>query len=267
MKQKMSQMEFKSLCLILEEHTGIEIPAVKKDVVFSRLIGRIRRHDFDNFSQYIDLVSTDEQELSYLVDKLTTHETYFFREKEQFDFLHQYFQPKKDSISMINAWSAACASGQEAYSIAMILDDLVGENRWRVLGTDVSVHALSLAQKACYSMTEASRIPQALKQRYCLKGVGESSGSFMVGDMLKKQVRFSVDNLADLEHQFTQFDVIFLRNVLIYFSEKKQKQLLKTIIDRLAPNGLLFLGHAENFGKKDKDLIRLAPCIFQKGAY
>jgi len=264
MKTQMSGREFETLCAILEANTGIELSACKKDVVFSRLIGRLRYLELTSFSQYIEVIANNDSELAKLIDKLTTHETYFFRELEQFEFLRRYCSSIESDSSVIKAWSAACASGEEAYSLAMVLDDALGGERWWVHGSDVSCHSIALAREAKYGLANAERIPSPLKSRYCLKGLGEAQGTVKLRPLITSRVDFSVANLAKQFHFDERFDIIFLRNILIYFHLSKQQQILNRVIAQLNPSGLLFLGHADQLSHAGSELCRLAPCVYRK---
>ncbi|USD64251.1 CheR family methyltransferase [Vibrio sp. SCSIO 43136] len=262
----LSQLEFEMLRRMLDQHTGIDMPQDKKDIVYSRLITRLKSLNLHRFGQYIELISSPEgkTELNIFIDKMTTHETYFFREPSQFDFLHDYWNKRYRSGLKLSAWSAASASGEEAYSLAMVLADICDKHAWQVIGTDISSTSVSIARDACYPISAAERIPSQWRKQYCLKGIGPVQGRFVIGDELKQRCLFVEDNLLSLKNANQTFDIIFLRNVLIYFDEFKQRKILDNVIQRLNRSGLLFLGHAETPRQKRAELELLEPCIYRK---
>ncbi|KAF7787299.1 chemotaxis protein methyltransferase CheR [Pseudoalteromonas rubra] len=263
-----STLEFQQLNRLFEQHTGISLGKNKADIVASRLASRLRARRCPSFSKYYRLLMTPEgqEELQVFIDKLTTHETYFFREQAQFEFLYHYYQHNRPRHSPIRAWSAACSSGEEAYSLAMILDDLFYNRPWHVIGTDISEMSVLMARDARYAISTVSKIPKRYRIRYCLKGTGKNADNFTLISTLKKQCSFQEDNLLHLTTVDFSFDVIFLRNVLIYFDKSKQQAILNNIIKRLNHGGLLFLGHSEAMRDKPACLQTLSPCIYKKVA-
>lgn len=262
----LSVQEFNQLNRVLEQHTGIRLAATKKDIMASRISSRLRANGLKSFGRYYQLILTPEgsNELGVFIDKMTTHETYFFREIAQFEFLYNYYKHNKPKRFPIRAWSAAASTGEEAYSLAMVIDDLFYNHPWQIHGTDISKTAVSMANDACYAISTVSKIPKNYKKNYCLKGHGANEGTFTVIKKLKQNCIFSVDNLLEPKSVDYSFDIIFLRNVLIYFDERKQKQILNNVIKRLNHAGLLFLGHSETLKTKRDDLQLLQPCIYKK---
>ncbi|WP_375753735.1 CheR family methyltransferase [Vibrio sp. HN007] len=263
---RLSDEDFRGINKLLERNTGIVLASRKRDLAFNRLISRIRTLGCRSFREYLTIVGSveGEAELSIFVDRLTTHETYFFRETEQFDVLHELLLTNRKHRFPIKAWSAACSSGEEAYSLAMVLDDLLCAGNWGLTGTDVSETSISLAREAHYAIATANKIPKAYRISYCLKGVGENSGGFIISKSIRKYCQFYVDNLLDLKVVMTKFDIVFLRNVLIYFNDIKQQQIIENVVARLKNGGLLFLGHSEALRNKRPDLEMVAPCVYKK---
>ncbi|MDG3087921.1 CheR family methyltransferase [Vibrio hannami] len=263
---RLSEHDFKQINKILELNTGIVLSSQKKDLALNRLISRVKALGCQSFHEYLVKVGSVEggAELSVFIDRLTTHETYFFRESEQFEFLKEYFLKSKNRHYPIKAWCAACSTGEEVYSLGMVLDDLFQPGNWGVTGTDVSETAVTLAKQGHYAISTASKIPKPYRMSYCLKGVGERHGSFIICKSIRRFCQFYADNLLDLNVIVTNFDIIFLRNVLIYFSETKQQQILDNVISRLNKGGLLFVGHSEGLRKKRIDIEAVAPCVYRK---
>ncbi|AOT08030.1 CheR family methyltransferase [Pseudoalteromonas luteoviolacea] len=261
-----SKLEFNQLNRVLDEHTGIRLNSSKSDIMASRLSSRLRATKCQTHNKYYQLIISPDgkKELDIFIDKMTTHETYFFREQSQFEFLYQYFRGKNSRQVPIKAWSAAASTGEEAYSIAMVLDDLFYGGNWSVTGTDISPTAVEMAKEACFAMSTSQKIPKKYRRAYCLKGVDHNEGTFTVNKAIKSHCTFYVDNLLRLKNVDYSFDIIFLRNVLIYFDEIKQKAIVDNIIHRLNHGGLLFLGHSESLRKKRPGLELIQPCIYKK---
>ncbi|ESP91016.1 MULTISPECIES: CheR family methyltransferase [Pseudoalteromonas] len=261
-----SQLEFNQLNRVLDEHTGIRLNNAKADIMASRLSSRLRATKCTTHNQYYQLITSPNghKELDIFIDKLTTHETYFFREQSQFEFMYEYYRNRRSRNVPIRAWSAASSTGEEAYSIAMVLDDLFYNGRWSVTGTDISPTSVEMAKEACFAISTAQKIPKKYRKAYCLKGIGPNEGTFTLNKAIKSHCTFDVDNLLHLRKVDYSFDIIFLRNVLIYFDEIKQKAIIDNIVHRLNHGGLLFLGHSESLRKKRPGLELIQPCIYKK---
>ncbi|KAF7773824.1 chemotaxis protein methyltransferase CheR [Pseudoalteromonas citrea] len=261
-----SVQAFNQLNRVLEQKTGISLAKNKRDIVGSRLSSRLRATQCESYNEYYHFIISEKgsNELSTFIDKMTTHETYFFREASQFEFLLSYLKDKPPKRFPIRAWSAASSTGEEAYSIAMILEDLFYNHSWHVYGTDISETTIAMAQEALFAISTVSKVPKKYKKSYCLKGYGVHDGSFSVTKQIKSNCTFSVDNLLAPSTLDYSFDIIFLRNVLIYFDETKQLKILNNVIKRLNHAGLLFLGHSESLRYKRDDLKMLQPCIYKK---
>ncbi|MBQ4809866.1 methylase [Pseudoalteromonas luteoviolacea] len=261
-----TKLEFNQLNRVLDEHTGIRLNSNKADIMASRLSSRLRSNQCTSFNRYYQLIISPEgkSELDVFIDKMTTHETYFFREQVQFEFMYDYFRQKKCRNVPIRAWSAASSTGEEAYSIAMVLDDLFYSGNWSVTGTDISPTAVEMAKEACFALSTVQKIPKKYRRSYCLKGTGQNEGTFTVNKAIRSHCTFSVDNLLKLRTVDYSFDIIFLRNVLIYFDETKQNKIIDNIIHRLNHGGLMFLGHSESLRKKRAGIELIQPCIYKK---
>lgn len=263
----LSDQTFCQFKLLLEKLTGILLADHKKSTVINRLSSRLSSLELSSFEEYLTFLhlSENEQELQIFVDKLTTHETYFYRESEQFEWLKEYLKLDVASDSTVSVWSAACATGEEVFSLAMLLQDVLGSANWNVFGTDISHLSVQNAQRAKFKIQNVSRIPSEYRNRYCLKGVGKYEGYFTFSKEIKERCFFSQESLLEPnDRSGSNYDIVFLRNVLIYFTPLKQKQIVQSVIDKIQLGGLLFLGHSENIVKDHRQLEQLEGCIFRK---
>lgn len=262
----LSSDQFKLIQRLLESHTGISLGEHKRVMVESRLLNRLKVNNCENFEQYLNLLAanTSEEEIAYFVDRLTTHETRFFREQHQFQQLKELLQQQRKK-GVLRAWSAACSTGEEAYALAMTLDDLLGRSNWSLLGSDVSSLAVEEAKLCQYPLDAAEKIPSEYRKQYCLKGVGECEGHFTICQDIRRFCRFTQRNLLDMpKTEPDKFDVVFLRNVLIYFSPAKQRQIIENVLAHTEEGGLVFLGHSENLLKNHPKMTMLQNCIYRK---
>lgn len=255
-----SDAEFARLRDWLEATTGIHLTTAKRMLVTSRLARRLRERQCASFGAYLRLVEHDAAERQLAVDLLTTNETYFFREPKHFDFL-QRLLPQLDSP--VRIWSAACSSGEEAYSIAMLLDSQLRGRPWEVLGTDISTRVLEQARAGLYRMQRTNGIPPALLSRYCMKGTGRHEGTLLVRSQLRERLRFEHMNLREPAAGLGRFDVIFLRNVMIYFDLPTKRAVVDRLLAHLRPGGHLLVGHSESLGDVTRAVRMIAPAIYR----
>jgi chemotaxis protein methyltransferase CheR len=258
--------EFNKFRAFIYDHAGIRLNDEKKALVTSRLSKRLRFHGLSSFSEYYDVVikSSSGGERQTCVDLLTTNETYFFREPKHFEFLQDRLLPLWKGGRMFRIWSAASSSGEEAYSLAMLLDDKLSSSNWEVFGSDISSRVLQRASQGHYLVDRIDGIPKSYLQKYCLKGVDEYDGTLLIDKSLREKVRFATVNLTKSFNSVGQFDVIFLRNVMIYFDGETKKQIVDRIVDALRPGGLLFIGHSESITGMNSELSLVVPTIYQK---
>lgn len=245
--------------------TGIHLSDSKKQLITSRLQTRLRHHQLDDFEDYYIMLTKPGHlaELQVFTDLLTTNETYFFREPESFGFLAKYAAARKPSDEL-RVWSAACSTGEEAYSIAMTLDKYSGTSRWNILASDISSRVLEQAKTGRYRLARMELMPKRYLNDYCLKGISENEGLMQIKSDLKERVSFQKINLI---HDFSDqgpFDVIFLRNVLIYFDLNKKMDILMGLLDCLKPAGYLIVGLSEGLGSVMPELVPVAPAIYRK---
>lgn len=263
---ELTDQDFSYFQQMIHNVAGISMPASKKTLVVSRLSKRLREYQVNSFSEYLKLLRSNEypHELQTVIDLLTTNETYFFREPKHWHFLREHLSKLDHQSKPFRIWSAACSSGQEPYSIAMMLEDLLGPRPWEVMASDLSTRMLAKATQGLYPISEAESIPKHYLKNFCLKGVGSQSGSFLIARSLREKIRFFQCNLNTAVPNIGEFDVIFLRNVMIYFDADTKRQVVKRLFNVLKPGGYFLIGHSEGLNGINDDLRMIAPAIFHK---
>ncbi|GAB6042419.1 CheR family methyltransferase [Endothiovibrio diazotrophicus] len=264
----MSDDDFQVIQGLFQVISGIRLPLEKKPMVAGRLAKRLRHHGLADFTEYAAMVTDahHEAELQRMVDLLTTHETYFFREPKHFDLLREEILPQWPADRPCRVWSAACSTGEESYSLAMVLADTLGERAWEVLGSDISIQTVATAETGLYSLDRTDNIPEEYLRRYCRRGVRSYSGTLLVNNDLRERTRFMQLNLTDDLPELGEFDIIFLRNVLIYFDQATKRQIVEQLLKRLRPGGWIFVGHAESLHTVTDHPFaeRPAPAVYRK---
>jgi chemotaxis protein methyltransferase CheR len=204
----------------------------------------------------------DPAESQLAMDLLTTNETRFFREPRHFEALAAMLR-EHAGAEPVRLWSAACSSGEEPYTMAMVAARHCAGN-WQVLASDVSSRALATASAGIYPMARAEGIPQDLLRQYCLKGVGERQGTFAIEPELARNVRFLSHNLVHDQADLGEFHAIFLRNVMIYFDAPTKAQVVEAVCRHLRPGGVLFIGHSESLGPLGEGMTALGSAMYRK---
>ncbi|WP_150048012.1 MULTISPECIES: CheR family methyltransferase [Methylomonas] len=252
----------------LYKHAGIVLNDSKQALVSGRLDKRIRYYGFDNYSDYFRSLGKPgfENESFMMIDLLTTNETYFFREPKHFEFLKSVFFPTRSSGQPLRLWSAASSSGEEAYTLAMLVSEHCPYSNWEIIGTDISTRIIEKARRALYPICAAEKIPLPFLKKYCLKGSAEFDGFFLIEESLCKHVKFLYANLIDKLPDLGLFDVIFLRNVMIYFDVPTKQNLVDRIQNHLIPGGYFIVSHSESLSGMKTNLQQIAPSIYQKPA-
>lgn len=260
----LSDAEFTLLRDWVHTHAGISMSSAKKPLVTSRLLKRVTHHGLRSFGDYYRLITsgTVREESQIALDLLTTNETYFFREPKHFAFLRERAVPSRRTGVPYRVWSAACSSGEEPWSIAMTLAELLPDSPWEIAASDLSTRVLERARSAHYAMERAEHIPQALLKKYCLRGVGSQEGTFLIDQSLRQRVQFLQVNLVQTLPDVGMFDLIFLRNVLIYFDLATKAQVVRRLCERLRPGGYFFCGHSESLHGMDLPLSAVQPAIY-----
>jgi chemotaxis protein methyltransferase CheR len=259
---------------LVYEEAGIWLAAHKHALLTGRLARRLRLLGLSNMQEYYRLVTQPDQqhERAVMIDCITTNETHFFREPRHFDYLEREVFPQwKQEASegarpmRLRIWSAGCSSGQEPYSLAMLLlKHFPREKDWEIeiLGTDISIRVLEKARAATYPIEKSKEIPAEYLRAYMLKGKGDRKSEMKVSPELHRVVRFARVNLhADSYPILGTFDLIFCRNVLIYFDQDSKVKVIGGILRHLSPSGLLFVGHSEHLGAIAPGLTTVAPTI------
>jgi chemotaxis protein methyltransferase CheR len=261
----MSDAEFAQFQRFIHEAAGISLGSPKKAMVAARLAGRVQSCGAKSYGEYLRLLKDGgaQQELQTAVDLLTTNETYFFREPKHFDFLREILTGQAGARAL-RVWSAAGSSGEEAYSIAMLLEDCLPGSPWEVVASDISTRVLERARTGHYSMARTNHMPPGYLRRFCLSGRGPQAGTLLIERSLRSRVRFLQVNLNATLPPLGQFDVVFLRNVLIYFDMRTKQQVVRRVLDTLRPGGWLFIGHTETLSGVCETLERVSPAIFRK---
>lgn len=262
----LSDHEFGEFQRLIYRLAGINLSPAKKALVCGRLAKRLKHYSLDSYHDYLHLLKSGEQpaELQTALDLLTTNETYFFREPKHFDFLQQRILAERQPGSPFRVWSAACSSGEEPFTLAMVLSDQLGEAPWEILASDISTRVLERARSGLYAMERASHIPQHYLQEYCLKGVGSQEGRFLMDKRLRSRVSFQQINLNETLPRLGEFDVVFLRNVMIYFNTDTKARVVERIAAMLKPGGYLIIGHSESLNGITDVLSAVRPSVYRK---
>lgn len=261
-----TRYEFLLFKELLYHQVGINLAPTKMTLLETRLVNRLVTLGFVSFFDYYQFIQVGKgkegNELQVLIDLLTTNETFFFREPAHFEYLREqvlsFYQHQP-----LRVWSAACSSGEEVYSLAMLLDDS-GVNRWELIGSDVSQRVLEKAKAGHYQMLRHEGIPQPYLKKYCLRGTGSQDGTLLINKNLRDRVQFTQVNLNAQLTTMGEFDIIFLRNVLIYFNAEKKADIVKRIAKQIKAGGYLFISHTENLQGIDANLRQIRPSVFRK---
>jgi chemotaxis protein methyltransferase CheR len=259
---------------LIYQESGIWLSAHKHALLTGRLARRLRLLGLGSMQEYYQLLMQPDQlhERAVMIDCIATNETHFFRERRHFDFLAQHIFPRwhqeaaaGQRTTHLRVWSAGCSSGEEPYSLAMLLlKHFPAEQGWNleVLATDISTRVLEKARAAIYPIEKSKDIPSEFLRAYMLKGRGEHKAVMKVSPELHRVVRFARVNLhANSYPILDSFDLIFCRNVLIYFDQDSKQKVIGGILRHLSPSGLLFVGHSEHLGGISPNLKTIAPTI------
>jgi chemotaxis protein methyltransferase CheR len=262
----LQKKEFEWISRFLYERTGIALNDGKQALVMGRLDKRLRSRNLTSYGDYFALLGRPgyEDETTAALDLLTTNETYFFREPKHFDFLKNVVFPQYSRLRGIRIWSAASSSGEEAYTIAMTLAEYFPGDGWEVIGTDISTRIVEKAQRGLYPMSGAEKIPNTLLKKYCLKGKDEYEDFFLIDSSLGKKVHFSIANLIEPLPDVGLFEVIFLRNVMIYFDMETKQKLVQRLFEKLRPGGYFIISHSETLNGISSGLKLVGPSIYRR---
>jgi len=271
----LTDSEFQKFSSYVYDKCGINLHEGKKELVKARLGRILRQRDFRSFRKYYDYVVNDKSghELILLLDSISTNLTYFFRELQHFDFLRAKALPEIVKIkapsrnNCLRFWSAGCSSGEEAYSIAIAVSEVLhNREKWqiKILATDLSTKVLATASTGIYEKKKIDSIPYELRKRYFQKGDNRWKGYFRVKQEVRKNISFQRLNFRKEFHFNVPFDVIFYRNVMIYFNNPTKEALIGKLFQNLSNGGYLFIGHAESLTGIKHHLKYIQPSVYQK---
>lgn len=265
MKSAISNAAFEQIRSYVHRTAGIQIGAEKKAMVTGRLWRRLEKFGCETFEEYLAFVRTSEGagERATMLDLLTTNETYFFRESAHFELLRRKIIPEH-SGQKLRVWCGASSTGEEPYSLAMVLADCRAPGSWEVFASDISGKVLEQARSGIYRMERLEYLPTDYLKRFCLRGTDEFEGKFAIAPSLRKQVRFAQHNLLEPLDDGEGFDVVFLRNVLIYFDQATKQKVLDNVLRALRPGGWLILSHCETLQGLDLPVRMHSPSIYTK---
>jgi len=262
---RLEQASFEQIKKLLLDECGLNLDKNKFNLVRNRLYERMSFYKIRDFSKYIKILEQSNNEKKIMINRLTTNETYFFREKKHFDFLKEITFKYKNN-EPFRVWSAASSIGSEAYSIAMILNEQISAKNWEVLGTDINNEVIKIAKVGLYDEGLIEKIPLNFRQKYCLKGKGKYKGKFLIDKKVLSKVKFLTHNLLDVNLNFGKFNVIFIRNVLIYFDKKTQIKVIKNLLKNLKKDGFLITSLTEHISSLNiKELKKINSSIYQYG--
>lgn len=265
---RMTDAEFAELTGFVKKTYGIDLTK-KRVLIESRLAHELHQRGFTNFHQYLEAVRSDKSggEVTTMLNKLTTNLSFFMRENEHFTFLAQQVLPyfeKTRKNNEFRIWSAGCSTGQEAYNIAMVIDEYFGprKGKWdtTILATDISMRVLSKAQQGIYTESELKDVSPTWRSKYFTP---LSNGSYQVCDRIRKEVVFRPGNLMEPFHFKRPFDLIFCRNVMIYFDGPTKDSIINKFYDWTSAGGYLFIGHSESVGSNTR-YSYVQPAIYQR---
>jgi chemotaxis protein methyltransferase CheR len=263
--------EARELITLIYEYSGIVLTLDKKTLISSRLSKRLRRLELRSFRQYLDYLRHSHgsaDEFIAMIDEITTNKTEFFREHQHFDYLVSNILPAlaASDWSIVNFWCAGCSTGEEPYSLAMVLAEYFGTTRnFTIFASDLSTQVLRTAHRAVYPKALGASIPVALRQKYTLTGHGSQTGRFRIVPELRSRVTFGQVNLIAPDWQVpTAMNVVFCRNTMIYFDQKTRIELVAKFRRHLKVGGYFFVGHSETLGGIDRGLgfVQVKPTIY-----
>jgi chemotaxis protein methyltransferase CheR len=263
---QLSARSFEQVTTLFREVSGIKLTEAKHALVVTRLAKLAHEAGADDLDRYVERLFTGAlpaEEVTRVIDRLTTNETYFFREPEHFRHFAELLERHPERPWRV--WSGASSSGEEIYSLAMLMADRLGldGHPWSVVGTDLSTAMVSQARRALYGQGRTQGIPPPYLKRYCLRGIGDHEGQLLVDRRLRQRTHFDTLNLMQaLPSDFGPFDAVWLRNVLIYFDHEAKVAIVRRVLSTLAPQGLLYTGHSESLANLGLPIRSIAPAVY-----
>lgn len=273
---ELTDEQFHKIADFIQTNVGIKMPDQKKIMVQSRLQARLKALNIDSFDEYINFAfsvgAKSDEEIALMIDVITTNLTSFFRENPHFEYMKSNVLPEfvKNGWTNVEIWSAACSSGQEPYTLSMVMQEFMRSNKnqiadYSILATDISSRVLEKAENAVYTMDDIESLSFDLKKKYFLKATKQDDIRVRVKPEVRKKVHFDRLNFMDSSYPIkTKKHIIFCRNALIYFDKETQEAVIRKLIEHLVPNGYLFLGHSETIFGMNLPLKTVGPTIFKK---
>jgi chemotaxis protein methyltransferase CheR len=270
----LNDADFTKLSNFIYVNYGIKLPLSKKIMLQSRLVSRLKINGIKSYADYTKYVlsgEASESEIVNMIDLVSTNKTDFYRESAHFDFMKDVILPDflaSESRQPMKIWSSASSSGEEAYTIAIVMSEFIENNRkidFEILGTDISSRILEKAKMGIYPMDRVDVIPLTQKKKYLLRSKDQENPMVRIVPQLRAKTRFQRLNLMDPSYNVPKdFDIIFCRNVLIYFDRETQEKVINKLCMHLKPGGYFFLGHSESISGIDVPLKPLKPTMFVK---
>jgi chemotaxis protein methyltransferase CheR len=268
--KQLTTEQFDVLRGVVYKETGIKLSDLKRSLLQSRLMRRLRLYGFSEYQEYIDYLREHyDDEIMDFINAITTNKTEFFRENQHFEYLKEKVLPEFEEKKKrkLRIWSAGCSTGEEPYTIAMTVSEYFRDRLpdVKILATDIDTQVLEKGCRGVYSSEQISGIDRGVLQRYFYAGTGENKGKFRVKDETRKLIVFKRLNLLDTEYPMRgKMNIIFCRNVVIYFDKPTQKTLFERMYDYLDDDGYLFVGHSENLSGITDKFTHLGQTIYRK---
>ena len=270
LSSEISEREFLRLRDLIYGEAGIWLTHAKTALLVGRLAKRLRHHGLKSIKQYYDLVINSPEERIQMLDALSTNETRFFREPQHFELLKSVIFPKWAEEAAtgrrshkIRVLSAGCSTGQEPYSLAMVLLDHFPAWEIEIIATDLSTRALEIARTGIWPAAKKDEIPSSYLKIFMLKGFADQAGKMKAGPEVRSVIRFFRMNLNEPAYPLTgKFEMIFCRNVLIYFDQRSRERVVRRLASFLSPDGYFFLGHAESLHAMSDLLRSVIPTVY-----
>jgi chemotaxis protein methyltransferase CheR len=273
--KELSDSDFRKLSGFIYENYGIKMPLAKKGMLQARLQRRLRENKIETFKEYCEFVFSDKTgqgEIMHMINEVSTNKTDFYRESAHFDYMSSVVLPEfreNNSGEPLKVWSSACSSGEEVYTIGMVISEFQGDRKffdYSIFGTDISTKILEKAVSGIYSEDRVVNMPMALKKKYLLKSKNRENPTVRVIPEIRQKTRYQRLNLMDDIYSTVpkNFDIIFCRNVLIYFDRETQEKVINKLCSHLKPGGYFFLGHSESITGISVPLKQIKPTILKK---
>lgn len=273
-KEELSEKDFQAFSSFIYSQYGIKMPPVKRIMLQGRLLKRIRELNMNSYAEYKEFFFSKEgqqKEIFNFLNVITTNKTDFFREPVHFNFLSEVLLPEyfeNNSSGIFNVWSAGCSSGEEPYTISIILNEFKANNpvfNFSILGTDISHKVMNMAARGVYAANKVDLMPLDYKKKYFLKSKDKMNPTVRVNPLLQKNITLKYLNLINGPYDIKEkYKVIFCRNVLIYFDRATQEKVINNLCHHLEPGGYFFIGHSESLSGMNVPLKHIKPTIFQK---